>query len=114
MKKILKLFMILLSYAPISTVSVAAQSKVSELEGVSQNRILIEMARQIRYRLLPNGHQVIDVEAARQRYSELTGLDGDALEDQMNRDIQFMIENGYIQFNEKWILSESPSHIIQG
>lgn len=114
MRKILKLFMILLSYAPISTVSVAAQSKVSEIEGVSQNRILMEMARQIRYHLLPDGHQVIDIEAARQRYSELTGLDGDALEDQMNRDIQFMIENGYIQLNEKWILSESPSHIIQG
>lgn len=113
MKKILKIMLLILSYMPISSVAVAAYGKASEIEGENQKWILRETARQIRYLLLPTGQRQIDLESARQRYSELTGLNGEVLDESFAKAIQFMMENGYIQMDEKTIITAGASHIIQ-
>lgn len=109
MKKITRLLMALLSYAPIATVAVAAQSKASEIDGEDQNLVLLKAFRESRYRLLPDGQVALSIETAKKRYAKITGLDGVDLEQSMNQDIQFMVENGLIQLNEKGIVSNGPS-----
>ena len=44
MKKITKLLLLLLTYAPITSVAVVAQAKVSEIVSKDQNRLLVKEA----------------------------------------------------------------------
>jgi len=109
MKKIIRLLMVLLSYAPIATVAVAAQAKASEIDGEEQNLVLLKAFRKTRYRLMPDGLAAISIERAKKRYAKVTGLHGVDLEQSINQDIQFMLENGLIQINEKDIIPNGPS-----
>lgn len=109
MKRMIKLLMILLSYAPIATVAVAAQAKASEIEGEAQNVLLLKLARDTRYRLLPDGHTTIHFEDAKKRYSQVTGLQGMELEKGLTKDLQFMLDQGLVQLNEKGMISSGPS-----
>lgn len=109
MKRMIKIFLILLTYVPISSVAVAAQAKVSEIEGESQTAKLLEYARNVRARLLPDGHFAIDHATLRSRYSKLTGLDGVELEQNLAQDIKFLVEGGYLHVNEKFLVASSPS-----
>ena len=45
MKKMTKLLLLLLTYAPITSVAVVAQAKVSELVSEDQNKLLISLAK---------------------------------------------------------------------
>lgn len=109
MKNMVKVFLIFLTYIPISSVAVAAQAKVSEIEGENQTSKLLEYARSVRARLLPEGHFAIDQATLRSRYSKLTGLQGSVLEQNLAQDIQFLVEGGYLHVNEKFLVASSPS-----
>lgn len=109
MKRITKILMLLLSYAPIATVAVAAQAKASEIDGEEQNTVLLKAARSARFRLMPDGHTAISYENALKRYSELTGLKGNDLSKGMAVDLQILIDRGAIQLDEKGMVSAGPS-----
>lgn len=109
MKRITKIMMVLLSYAPIATVAVAAQAKASEIEGEEQNMILLKAARAARCRLIPDGHTAISFENAKKRYFDLTGLNGEDLDRNMNIDLQTLIDRGAIKMDEKGMVSAGPS-----
>ena len=109
MKGITKIMMLLLSYAPIATVAVAAQAKASEIEGEEQNTVLLKAARAARFRLMPDGHTAISYENALKRYTELSGLKGNDLSRGMAVDIQILIDRGAIQLDEKGMVSAGPS-----
>lgn len=112
MRKIAKVLMVLLSYSPIATVAVAAQAKANEIEGEDQNVKLIKSLQQARNRILPDGFMVSSIEDSKRRYGQLTGLDGQALTDNMKNDIELLLNNGLIQLNEKEILAHGPSQLV--
>ncbi len=109
MKRITKLLMIILSYAPIATVAVAAQARASEIEGEDQTMILIKASREARYRLLPDGVSRSSLEDVKQRYKELTGLAGTDLAIKMKEDLDLLLINGLVQLDEKELRSSGPS-----
>jgi hypothetical protein len=109
MRQITKILLLLLSYAPIATVAVAAQAKASEIEGEEQNAVLLKAARAARFRLMPDGHMAISYENAQKRYAELTGLKGNDLSKSMAVDLQTLIDRGAIQLDEKGMVSAGPS-----
>ncbi len=109
MKRITKIMMLLLSYAPIATVAVAAQAKASEIDGEEQTTVLLKAARAARYRLMPDGHSAISYENAQKRYTDLTGLKGNDLSKSMAVDLQILIDRGAIQLDEKGMVSAGPS-----
>jgi hypothetical protein len=108
-KRITKLLMIILSYAPIATVSVAAQARASEIEGQDQTTILLKASREARFRLLPDGASRSSLEDVKQRYQDLTGLTGAESAIRMKQDIDLLLSNGLVQFDEKELRSSGPS-----
>lgn len=109
MKKILKILLIILSYAPIATVAAAAQAKANEMRGEEQNDILLKSLRAARYRLIPTGSIANTIENAKARYAKITGLNGEHLEKKMAEDIELLKQSGLIQNNETLIVSGTPS-----
>lgn len=109
MRRIIKILLLLLSYAPIATVSVAAQAKVNEMDGEDQNTLLLKVAMQARSRLLPDGHTSVSYENARERHAKLTGLKGADLEQSLAVDLQTLIDRGAIRLEERGIVSAGPS-----
>ena len=109
MRQITKILLLLLSYAPIATVAVAAQAKASEIDGEEQNTVLLKAARAARFRLMPDGHTSISYEKAQKRYIDLTGLKGNDLSRSMAVDLQILIDRGAIQLDEKGMVSAGPS-----
>lgn len=114
MKRVLRIMMVVLSYAPIATVAIAAQAKASELDGEAQNIRLRENITGARYRLLPTFQMSSTIDDARTRYAKVTGLEGDELETALTRDINALTNAGLLQFNEKYILAGGPSEHASG
>lgn len=114
MKRIFRTMMVILSYAPIATVAIAAHAKANELEGEAQNERVRENIVGARYRLFPTYQMVSTIEASRIRYSELTGLQGTELETAMTKDIKALTKAGLLQFNEKYLRAMGPSEHASG
>lgn len=110
MRKLAKLLMIFLSYAPIASVAVAAQAKASEMDGEDQLLVLRKQAIAARNRLMPEGHSSISFQDLIKRYKNMTGLEGLELQQSMQKDIQILIERGALEVNEDSVISGSPSH----
>lgn len=109
MRRMMKLLMVLLSYAPIATVAVAAQAKANELEGEIQSFKLRQKIQGARFRLIPTYHMGTSMEAARKRYAEITGLKGKDLDLSIKNDLNKLSDEGLIQFDEKKIQAMGPS-----
>lgn len=109
MKRMKKFLMVLLSYAPIATVAVAAQARANELEGEIQSFKLRQEIQGARFRVLPTYHMGSSMEDARKRYAEITGLKGDDLEIGLANDLYNLSKHGLIQFDEKKIQAMGPS-----
>lgn len=109
MKSVFRVLLAILSYAPIATVAIAAQAKASEVDGESQNQILIKNLQAARYRVVPMGPGDITHEDSKKRYADLTGLTGDELEANRNEDINLLVNHGLIQINEKGLVTMGPS-----
>lgn len=114
MKQILRFVMVMLSYAPIATVAIAAHAKANELDGEAQNERVRENITGARFRLLPTLQMVSTIDAARIRYARLTGLQGEELEIAMERDINALANAGLLQFNEKYLKAGGPSEHASG
>lgn len=114
MKQILRFVMVMLSYAPIATVAIAAHAKANELDGEAQNERVRENITGARFRLLPTRQMTSTIDAARIRYARLTGLQGDDLETAMARDINALANAGLLQFNEKYLVAGGPSEHASG
>lgn len=114
MKPLLRLAMVILSYAPIATVAIAAHAKANELDGEAQNERVREPITGARFRLLPTLQMASTIDAARIRYARLTGLQGEELENAMARDINALADAGLLQFNEKYLVAAGPSEHASG
>ena len=114
MKRGLRFMMVMLSYAPIATVAIAAHAKANELDGEAQNERVRPNITGARYRLLPTLQMVSTIEAARIRYSQLTGLEGQELDEAMAKDINNLADAGLLQFNEKYLKAGGPSEHASG
>lgn len=114
MKRVLRIIMVMLSYAPIATVAIAAHAKANELDGEAQNERVRENITGARYRLLPTFHMSSTIDAARIRYAKVTGLEGEELESAMAKDVNALVNAGLLQFNEKYIVAGGPSEHASG
>lgn len=109
MKKLTKLLMIALSYTPIASVAVVAQAKASELEGEIQSIKFLQSIEGARFRILKPYHMSTTMDEARRRYSDITGLQGIALEQNLAYDLERLKLSGLIKFNERYIEGMGPS-----
>ena len=109
MKKMTKWMMVLLSYAPIATVAVAAQAKANEIEGELQSYRIANRTQGLRSKILAQFQMSSSMDEAKQRYSEMTGLQVADLEDSMANDLELLRKAGLIQYDEKLIVAGNPS-----
>lgn len=114
MKRVLRIVMVMLSYAPLATVAIAAHAKANELDGEAQNERVRASVTGARYRLLPTFHMSSTIDDARIRYAQVTGLEGEELESSMARDINALADAGLLQFNEKYLVAGGPSEHASG
>jgi len=89
MRKITKLLMLLLTYAPITSVAVVAQAKVSDIVSEDQNKLLIKEAQSANSLLLSD--------------SKLS-------ESQMSQDIRLLVDRGLVRLNDEPSGGSGPSH----
>ena len=89
MRKITKLLMLLLTYAPITSVAVVAQAKVSEIVSEDQTNLLIKDARGENSRLSSSGQ---------------------VTEEQMIQDIRSLVDHGLIRLSDGPGNGSGPSH----
>jgi len=112
MKKTIKILLALLSYFPINSVAVAAQSKLNEVDLEIRNQVLRQELQELqaaRNRLIPTGSSFNTIKDAKERASKITGLVDGQLDEQVQIDLQLLKNSGLIQFDEKHILSAGPS-----
>lgn len=109
MKRLIKAVLIILSYVPVTTVAMAAQAKVSEIEGENQNAILRKKLQIARSRVFKAGSTSATFEEIFKVHSEQTRFSGPEFKQSLEEDLQFLQDNGYIQFNETGVISSSPS-----
>lgn len=109
MKRAIKILMVLLSYVPIKSVAAAAFSKSNELEAEIKSFNLRQKLSEARFRVIPTDHYGTTMDDARSRYSKLTGLQGVELENSMAGDLLLLKQSGIIEFDEKMVVSGSPS-----
>lgn len=109
MKRAIKLMMVLLSYAPIKSVAAAAYSKANELEAEINSTNLRQKLSEARFRVIPTNHYGITMDGVKIRYSQITGLQGAELEKSLSDDLNLLKQSGIINFNEKGVVSGSPS-----
>ncbi|RYZ84650.1 MAG: hypothetical protein EOP04_17605 [Proteobacteria bacterium] len=114
MKKMTRLMMIVLSYAPITSIAVAAHAKANEIDGEMQSTRLQSAERAARHRLIPTGEMGTTMLNAVSRYSQITGLVGEPLKQSMSLDLYLLKKAGLIEFDEKNILSggQSEHHML--
>lgn len=105
MKKIFQLLMVILGYAPIASISVAAHAKASELKGEDQPAVLRKQLQAARNRLMPLGYSHFSVDQAMDRSAAITGLLGAELEESIRRDIQLLMDQGILEVKENMLIS---------
>ena len=88
MRKITKLLMLLLTYAPITSVAVVAQAKVSEIVSEDQNKLLIKEARAAN--LLPSKNQLSQTPPS--------------------QDVRLLVENDLVRLSDDSGSGGGPSH----
>jgi hypothetical protein len=109
MKRIAKVMMILLSYAPIGSVAVAAQAKANEIDGEAQTIKIQTAIQAARFRLMPSGETSVSPQQAADRYAAVTGLQGEELQRSMLDDLRLLQFSGYLQVDEANFVSQGPS-----
>lgn len=109
MNRIARVILVLLSFSPIASVAAAAQAKASEMDGEAQSVRMRTAIQSARFRLIPTGETAISQSDAIERYSNLTGLQGEELEKRMREDINLLRYSGLLQADEKMLHSEGPS-----
>ena len=110
MKKIFQLLMVVLGYAPIASISVAAHTKASEMKGEDQSAALRKELQLARNRLMPQGHFNFSLDQAVERSALITGLQGVDLEEAVRRDIQLLIDQGLLEVKENTLVAGTPSY----
>lgn len=109
MKRIAKIMLVLLSYAPIASVAVAAQAKANEMDGEAQTIKMRTAIQAARFRLMPSGKTSISAQQAAERYAAVTGLQGEELQQGMIDDLRLLQFSGYLQSDETNFVSQGPS-----
>ena len=100
-----------LAMAPLASVSLAAESKLSELEGEQQADELRKALREAYGSLFPEGLVQVSVRTAYDRFIEVRGLPGGELstDDAFMNTLLLLESHGILQINEKMLSGGPPS-----
>lgn len=99
-----------LATLPIASISMAAYSQLNELAGEDQSDLLRFQVTQARRLLFRNGVLTTTVQEARERFAYETGItDEQVLEEEFNRQMQILIENGLVETDERLVMAGTPS-----
>lgn len=112
--KIIRFLIGLLSYTPITTVATAAQIKCNELDSILQNEKLKNKILETRKKILEKNQSEASIQESYQRYVNLQQSYNEVVSiESINiaflKNLEFLIENGYIAIDEKEIRAIGPS-----
>lgn len=110
MRTLKKVLLTILAMLPIASISTTAYCSLNEMAGEEQNDILraqISLARKL---LFQTGVLTTTYEEARERLAKQTGIqDQYELEEEFNRQIKILLDNGLIETQEIKMVSRTPS-----
>ncbi|MGK5086888.1 hypothetical protein WDW86_04970 [Bdellovibrionota bacterium FG-2] len=106
-----KLILTALAVMPIASVSLAATSELSSMEGEVQNGILLGDALKIKGQLFNDFETETTIDNAIARFRDASAIKNeDELNAKFNQAIQTLMKNGLLQMNDKNL----SSHIASG
>lgn len=111
MKRFVRSFLILLSSLPVATISYAANAKASEMDGEAQNELLLKTLFNTRAKILKPSQTIVTLDDAKAHYADASGLNGSDLDRSFEKDVLDLANEGFIEFNENYIVSAGPSQV---
>lgn len=110
MRPIKRILLTLLTMFPVASISTVAYSQLSELAGENQTDLLRFKLSQTRRLIFPTGVFTTTRQKAKERLAQETGIANEqALEEELNRNLKFLYDNGLIEINEWASISSAPS-----
>lgn len=110
MRIIRKVLLTVFAVLPVASISTAAYSQLNEFAGENQTDLLRCKIAQARRLLFPKGVLLTTREEAIERLSRETGItDEQALEEELDRQVQILMDQGLIETNEVQMRAATPS-----
>lgn len=110
MRIIKKFLLTALAMLPVASISTVAYCQLNELEGENQTDLLRFKLTEARRLLFPNGVMTTTRQQARDRLARETGItDEQALEEEFNRQVKTLHDNGLIETDEVQMSAGTPS-----
>lgn len=95
---------------PVASISTVAYCQLNELAGENQTDLLRSRLSQARRLLFPTGVYTTTRQEAKERLAREIGIaDEQTLEDELNRHLQILLDNGLVETNELAAFSSIPS-----
>lgn len=110
MKVKMKLLMAL-TLIPVSTISIAATAKASELDNEMQNQKMLNQLRMLRHKMIASDKIESNFEEAIKRYQNQTGYYGQELHEKFHSDLSVLVEQGMVQVSSDGVIGGAPSDI---
>ncbi len=110
MRIIKKVLLTMLAMLPVASISTVAYSQLNEQAGEGQTDLLRFKITQARKLLFPQGVLLTTRQEAKERLSRETGItDERALEEELDRQVQILLDQGLIETNEVQMRAATPS-----
>lgn len=110
MRIVRKTILMILAMLPIASVSTVAYSQLNEMAGEGQTDLLRSKIALARRLLFPNGVLITSNQEAKERLSRQTGItDEYLLDEEFNRQVETLLENGLVEVNETFMRAATPS-----
>jgi hypothetical protein len=109
MKKLIRILLTIVAYTPVKSLAHVAHSRISMIDAELQQVKLRNHLKFARQRLVPPGQYGTTISKALARYSMLTGLQGDALQENVIADLEMLRKEGIIRYTDDLIMAASPS-----
>ena len=110
MRTIKKALLTFLAMLPVASISTVAYCQLNELEGENQTDLLRFKITQARKLLFPNGVLTTTRQEAKERLARETGItDEQTLEEEFNRQVKTLLDNGLIETDEIQMRAGTPS-----
>lgn len=111
LKKAKLKLLLALTLIPVSTISIAATAKASELENDLQNEKILNQLRVLRNKMIASDKVESHLDDAIIRYQKQTGYYGQDLNEKFHNDLKILLEKGIVQVNAEGVIGGAPSDI---
>lgn len=108
-KKMKLKLLLILALLPVSTISIAATAKASELENDLQNEKMLNQLRVLRNKMIASDKLEANLNDAIIRYQSQTGYYGMDLKENFHADLKLLVEKGIIQMSNEGVIGGAPS-----